>query len=218
MIRFHFVWHWHALCFYLFGNGRNHCDDKKKGEKEMKKFKNIIAISAFSLMVLALPSLASAQWGGNNGGYNQGGRYNGNLENVADRLKDKAEDFERMVDRDRGNFGGNRGILGQIITGGRNGNRNYGNDNLRRLAEDFRRAANEFENRVDDNNRRDMNRGQDAANRLLSIGSQIDRELNRAGRNSGLQYQWTAIRNDLSIVANAYGRGNRGRGNGRFPF
>ena len=43
-------------------------------EKTMNRIKNLIAISAFSLLILGLPAIASAQWngggyGGNNGGY-----------------------------------------------------------------------------------------------------------------------------------------------------
>ena len=67
----------------------------------MKKIKNIIAISAFSLMVLALPSIASAQWNG--GGYpNSGGIFRGgrDLDRVAERLKDNARDLERQIDRE----------------------------------------------------------------------------------------------------------------------
>ena len=119
----------------------------------MNKIKNIIAISAFSLMVLALPAVATAQWGGNNypnRGNNRGGNYGGNLEGVAQRLKERSRDFERQVDRDRGGYNNRGGILGGILNGGINGgNRGYGNDRIKRLAEDFRRAADQFENRVD---------------------------------------------------------------------
>lgn len=212
----------------------------------MNKIKNIIALSAFSLMVLTLPSIASAQWGGNNGGYNpnggynNSGRYGGNLENVADRLKERSKDFERQVDREFRNNGrnnngryGNSGILGTILGGGGVYNRGYGNDNIKRLAEDFRRAANDFENRTDNNDNngryndgrygqngqwgRGDARDQQSAQRLLSIGSQLDNELRRMRMSSTLQNQWSAIRQDLSIVARTYG-GGRGGYNNRFPF
>ena len=190
---------------------------------KMNKIKNIIAISAFSLMVLALPAVATAQWGGNNRGYdpygNRGG-YGGNLEGVAQRLKERSRNFERQVDRDRG-FNNRGGILGGILNGG---NRGYNNSRLRSLADDFSRAASDFENRVDGggNNRRDnyrdLSRGEQAAQRMLSIGSQIDREMSNLRANPGLRSQWNAIENDLRLVANAY-RNNRGGGrNGRFPF
>jgi len=215
---------------------------KERGNK-MNKIKNIIALGVFSLMVMALPAIASAQWGGNNGGYpnggnypnggyNNSGRYGSNLENVADRLKDRSRDFERQVDREFRNNGrynngqyGNGGILGTIFGGnnGTYGNRGYGNDNIKRLAEDFRKAASDFENRTDGNNNRNGqwgrgdSRDQQSAQRLLSIGSQLDNELRRMRMSSTLQYQWNAIRSDLSIVANSYGNGRGGR-NGRNPF
>jgi hypothetical protein len=199
----------------------------------MNKIRNIIALSAFSLMALALPSIASAQWGGNNGGYypnggyNNGGRYGGNMENVADRLKDNARDLERQIDREFRNSNNGRynngGILGTILGGGGTYNRGYGNDRIKRLAEDFRRAANDFENRTDGNNNRNGRydrgdyRDNQSADRLLSIGSQLDQELRRMRMSYQLQRQWDEIRRDLSIVSSTYGNGRGGR-NGRFPF
>lgn len=211
----------------------------------MNKIKNIIAFGVFSLMVLALPSIASAQWGGNNGGYypnggyNNGGRYGSrDLDRVSERIKQNARDLERQIDREfRGNNGryGNTGILGTILGGGGYNNRGYGNDNIRRLADDFRRAADQFENRVDDNDNgrrgrydnddyynngqgrwnRGDSRDQQSAQRLLSIGSQLENELRRYRTSSQLQREWSQIRQDLNIVASAYGRGGR---NSRFPF
>ena len=224
----------------------------KVEDKEMKRIKNIIAVSAFSLMVLALPAIASAQWGNNggnypnypngnypnypNGNYGNSGRYGSSLENVADRLKNRSRDFERQVDREfrhnnNGRYGNTGGtILGDIFGGN---NRGYGNDRIKRLAEDFRRAANDFENRTDDNDNngryndsrygrngqwnRGDSRDQQSAQRLLSIGSQLDQELRRLRMSSSLQYQWNAIRNDLNIVNSVYGYNRGGRTN-RFPF
>ena len=195
----------------------------------MKKIKNIIALGVFSLMVLALPSIASAQWNG--GGYpNSGGIFRGgrDLDRVSERIKDNARDLERQIDREfRGNNGryGNTGILGTILGGGGINNRGYGNDNIKRLAEQFRRAADRFENRMDDNDNGRMGRNgrwdrgdsrdQQAAQQLLSIGSQLDNELRRYRMSSQLQREWNTIRQDLNTVASAYGRGGR---NGRFPF
>ncbi|MGH9949431.1 MAG: hypothetical protein ACRD6X_19840 [Pyrinomonadaceae bacterium] len=196
----------------------------------MKRIKYIIAISSFSMLVLALPAVASAQWGPNNGGYypngnnRNGGYYGGDLERVGDRLKDNSKDFEKLVDREfRNNRNGNRnrnvGIFGTIFGNDPYGNRGYGGQNIMRLADDFKRAASDFENRTDDNDRNRNGRNQQSAQRLLQIGSQIDRELRYARVSSNLQYKWQAIRSDLSIVANAYGNNNRrGNRNGRNPF
>ena len=208
----------------------------------MNKIKNIIAFSAFSLMVLALPSIASAQW--NSGGYpypNSGGVFRGgrDLDRVSERIRDNARDLERLIDRETRYNGryGNTGILGTILGGGGYNNRGYGNDDIRRLANDFRRAADRFENRMDDNDDRGRNgryddddygrygrngrwdrgdsRDQQAAQQLLSIGSRLDNELRRFRMSSQLQREWSTIRQDLNIVASAYGRGGR---NSRFPF
>ncbi len=211
-----------------------------RGEIEMKKIKNIIAISAFSLMVLALPSIASAQWNG--GGYpNSGGIFRGgrDLDRVAERLKDNARDLERQIDREfnsRGRYG-NTGILGTILGGGGVYNRGYGNDHIKRLADQFRRAADRFENRMDDNDDRGRydrddryddnrygrngrwdrgdSRDRQAAQQLLSIGSQLENELRRMRTSYQLQREWSTIRQDLNTVASAYGRGGR---NSRYPF
>src|SRR5436190_19789231 len=56
---------WHALCYLRLRQWQTIAMIFKEEETEMKKFKNIIAVSAFSLMVLALPAIASAQWGNN---------------------------------------------------------------------------------------------------------------------------------------------------------
>src|SRR5436190_11582025 len=56
---------WHALCYLPLRQWQTIAMIFKEEETEMKKFKNIIAVSAFSLMVLALPAIASAQWGNN---------------------------------------------------------------------------------------------------------------------------------------------------------
>lgn len=198
----------------------------------MKKVKNIVAVSAFSLMVLALSTVASAQWGNNNpnypnypnGGYS--GAYGGRLEGIADRLKDRSRDLERQIDREfrnnNGRYNNTGSILGDIF--GSNGNRGFNSNRVKQLAEDFRKAANEFESRVDDDDRgrngrwndRD-NRDNQAAQRMLDIGSRLGSELRRVRISSTLQYQWNAIRNDLNLVANAYNN-NRGGRNNRYPF
>jgi hypothetical protein len=64
-------------------------------EKEMNKVKTFIGIAAFSLVVLALPSVASAQWGGygRNDDYYGNNRYNRNLQATARNLKNRARNF-----------------------------------------------------------------------------------------------------------------------------
>ena len=196
----------------------------------MNRIKNLIAVAAFSLIVLGLPAIASAQYGGNdpygrNGGYdpygrngNYGGYGNyGNARSAALELKDLARRFEKDLDRsplyskngnDRyGRYGG----YGNY--GGNNNRASY----VRKLADQFGDATSDLANRVNRNN--DAN---NEVNRVMSLGSQLDSELRNGGLDNYLQDDWNRIQNDLRMIAGTYGRGGRnggwnngGWGNGR---
>lgn len=178
----------------------------------MNRVKRIIGLMAFSLMILSLPAIASAQWGGNggygnggygNGGYGNGGYGNGQYGNYGDmrsmikNLKNKTNRFEKQVDRD----------LDRSRYDGTN------------REDQFMDLVERFDDAVDDlstgNNRQNASEVQ----RVLQIGSQIDRQMSRL-RLSGQSVQlWNAIEYDLNNLSNAYGynngRRNRGWGNGR---
>ena len=169
---------------------------------------------AFSLMILGLPAIASAQWrndddynrNGRNGGYGNGqyggygnGQYGGygNTSSTVRDLKRNSNQFERTVDRelDRSRYNGTN------------------------REDQFMDLVRSFDNAVDDlsisNNRQNANEVQN----VLRIGSQIDRSMARL-RLSGQSVQlWNAIEYDLNALSNAYGynngRRNRGWGNGR---
>ncbi|HLA95765.1 MAG TPA: hypothetical protein VK612_08595 [Pyrinomonadaceae bacterium] len=191
----------------------------------MNRIKNFLAISAFSLLMLGLPAVASAQWGGNNGGYGNGG-YNQDIRGTVQNLKNRARSFEQMTNQveDRNDDrGGNRnGSWGNQNGGwGNNRNGNYGGDigRLENLADDFKKATDKLEDKY--GNGRNLNNSRDEAQRVLSIASQIDNEINQT-RNRNLQNQWNQMRNDLNMVANVYGgsynnggynNGNNGNGN-----
>ena len=194
------------------------------GEKRMNRISKFIALGAFGLMFLALPSIASAQWyPGSNGGYGNGGYGNGRNGNdlgyVADRLVRQSKDFERRVDNSVDNRGG---------WGNRNGG--YYDNDLKELAGDFRRAAEHFEDKY--GRGRDLRNSEDAARRLLDAASRMDNALrnnrggwgnNRSGRyggNNNLNGQWNSMRGDINAIANTYGYNggynNRGNNN-RYP-
>ena len=64
----------------------------------MNRVKILITISAFSLLVLCLPAIASAQYGGyGNGGYNNGGYgnngYYGDIRSTIRDLKNRSKNF-----------------------------------------------------------------------------------------------------------------------------
>lgn len=187
-------------------------------EKKMNRIRNLIAFSAFSLLILGLPAIASAQWRDrdrdddyNRGGYGRNnGRYN-QLDSVIRNLENRAKRFEDQMDRQDNN-------------NGNYGRRNRRNDNLEELSDRFVNAAKRLDSEYDD--RGDFNRSRDEAQRVLDIGSQISQVLSRSrGGDNYLYNEWNGIQNDLRIIANAYGlryndgynrnnRNNRGRNNG----
>jgi hypothetical protein len=85
----------------------------------MTRIKTYLAVAAFSLLVLGLPAIASAQWrdrdddynrgGYGNGGYGNGGygnnNYYGNIRSTVQNLKIRAKNFERLTDQS-GRYGG----------------------------------------------------------------------------------------------------------------
>lgn len=190
-------------------------ETNKMLETKMNRIKNLVAISAFSLLILGLPAIASAQWnggyGGNNGGNNNGGyygngNYNSNIRSTVKNLKNRAKSFEKAVDRydddddDRYNRGG---------YGGYGNNNNY-NGNLKNLADQFKDATDDLEDAY--GNGRNMNNSADEARRVLDIASQIDRAIYNSGGGT-TQNQWNSMRQDLNMLANAYGYNYNNRNN-----
>ena len=182
----------------------------------MNRFKNIAAIFAFALMVLTLPSIASAQWRDRDDDYYGNGRNSRNIRGVVERLKNRARNFERTTNRveDRRND--------RDDNWGRNGNWNR-NGNIGRiedLADRFRKATDKLANEY--GNGRNLRNSEDEARRVLDIGNQIENELNRTRSNRNMQNDWRQISQDLRIIADAYGFNyNRNRNSdwrNRIPF
>lgn len=189
----------------------------------MNSLRKLIGLVAFSMMILALPSLASAQWRdrdrdddyyGNrdrNDDYNRNGNYNRNLQSTVKNLKNRSRQFERRLDR--------------ALDNSRYDDRRR-EDNLNGLADSFRRATEDLDNAYD--NRRDYNRSYDEARRVLDLGRRIDRAISRARLDGNVMNEWNRISYDLETLADAYGynnrnnRNNRNNGNRRvnipFPF
>ena len=185
------------------------------GETNMKRIKSFIAIGAFSLAILALPTIATAQWQGQNqnDGYWSGnnGRY-GNIKGTVQSLQNRARNFDHQVSRvddrrdDRSNDRWGR-------------DRNDRFDNLDRLATQFKNAA---DNLAGEYGRgRNMNNSRDEAQRVLSIGSRIDQMMfsmrnNRNTNRADLDGQWRQIDGDLRMIARAYGLNYQSRNGGIF--
>src|SRR5262245_37043831 len=114
-----------------------------KREKTMRLIKSLITTAAFALVILGVPAIAFAQYGGNgypNGGYypnGNGGYYpngqNGNYGNYGDTrsivrdLKHRTNDLKRQLDRD-------------LDHSRYNGSRRE--DDLNAMARDFQNAVN----------------------------------------------------------------------------
>jgi hypothetical protein len=183
----------------------------------MTRIKTYLAVAAFSLLVLGLPAIASAQWrdrdddynrgGYGNGGYGNGGygnnNYYGNIRSTVQNLKIRAKNFERLTDQS-GRYGG----------GGYGGYGNGRRSNIEDLADQFAKAADRLEDKY--GRGRNMDNSADEARRVVDIGSRIEQEMYRSRGNGALQKQWNQISNDLQIIANTYGLSyynNRGRNN-----
>src|SRR6476659_5260721 len=104
---------------------------------KMNRVIKFFSIAAFSLLVLGLPAIASAQYGGYgypsgggygypNGSYGTYGSY-GDHRTIVRSLKDKTREFQRQLDRDldRSRYNGTRQ-----------------EDEINRMASDFRNAVN----------------------------------------------------------------------------
>ncbi len=165
----------------------------------MNRFRNSVALFAFSLLILGLPAIASAQWRDNrNDDYNRSGNYNRNLQSTIRNLKNRSNQFERRIDRELDNS--------------RYDERRR-EDRLNQLARDFANATERLDSEYD--NRRDYNESTDDARRVLDLGSQIDRVISRARLNGNVQGDWNRIRQDLQVLASAYNYNNRNRNNRR---
>lgn len=162
----------------------------------MNRFRNLIAVFAFSLLGLGLPAVASAQYRSNrnNDDYNRNNGNNRNLQGAIRNLKNRSNQFERRLDRE----------LDRSRYDGRNRE-----DNLNQLAQNFANAAESLDRVYD--NRDDYSRSQDEARRVIQLGNQLDRALSRARINANIQNNWNGIRQDLNTLASAYNYNNNNR-------
>ncbi|MEO6589069.1 MAG: hypothetical protein ABIP06_07055 [Pyrinomonadaceae bacterium] len=156
----------------------------------MNRFKNLVAVFAFALLVLSLPAIASAQYRDNrrNDDYYGNNGSNRNLNSTIKNLKNRSREFARRLDRelDRSRIDGSRR-----------------EDRLNSLANDFTHAAKHLDESYD--NRSDYRNSQDEARQLLQIGSQLDSALSRKRLNSNIQNDWNRIRQDLRTLSSAFG-------------
>lgn len=183
----------------------------------MNRIKNLIAISAFSLLVLGLPAVASAQYRNDDQYGNRRNNNYGNIRGTIQSLKQRARNFEQRSDRvdDRYDRRNDR------YDNGRYNNNRY--SNLEQLADRFRNATNDLEGAY--GRGRNLSNSADEARRVLDIASQIDQELARSRGARNIENQWGQMRNDLRIIAREYNLNYNNRSGGwrnrlpiRLPF
>lgn len=180
-----------------------------KREKTMNRIKNLLAIGTFSLLILGIPALASAQYRdrdydnddnryGSYGGYNNGNY--GNSRSAIRDLKRHARDFQRQLDRDLDNSR-------------YNGTRRE--DQMNELADRFKDAVNDLNNNGYNNDRN--NRNNSEIRRVFDLANQIDRTISRSNISSSSRSIWSSVRRDLQALGYNNRRGgwnNGGYGNG----
>lgn len=173
------------------------------------RLKLIPSLIAAALVALCLPVMASAQ-----GGYDpwnrdrdyRRDRRNDNydrygyrsLRDSIRRVRNRSDDFRNHLDSalDRSRIDDTRR-----------------EDRINDMAREFERAAHRLDDRFD--NGRDLNRSADEARHLLEVGVRIDQLMARARLRDGrAQSDWAQIRQDLRVIANAYG--SYGYGNGPY--
>ena len=173
----------------------------EEGYEQMNRRTLKLSVFAAAIMALCLPALAAAQgtydpYGRNrNGNY---GRYDERyLRDSIQRLDRLAKDFEREVDRN-------------LDRSRRNGTRRE--DQINGEAQQFRDAVGDLKSRF--GNGRDLNRSRNEAQRVMQEARQLERIGFGRGNNGRLGSIWSAIRNELSVISNAYG--NYGYDNGGY--
>lgn len=171
----------------------------------MNRYRNLYTVIAITTMILGLTVLASAQRRSrsNNDYY---GRYGANISYAVKNLRNNARRFEDVLDRelDRSRYDGTRR-----------------EDNLNRLAERFKNAAEDLDDEYEGRGSRGSST--DEARRVVNYGTQLDNALSRSRlvyNNYSLRNYWSAMERDIATIARFYNlrydgvygrvRGNRG--------
>ena len=157
-------------------------------KKAMNNRRTILTVLATALIALCLPVLAAAQGSygrGRNDGY---GRFDSRyLRDAARRVHERSKDFQRHIDEalDRSRYDDTRR-----------------EDRINDAAREFRNAASDFRDRIGDG--RNLNHANNEAQRLLQLGTRIDRFISRQRLDSRAASDWAQIRQDLRLIASAF--------------
>lgn len=172
----------------------------------MNNRRTILTVVATALLSLCLPLLAAAQ-----GSYDPYGRNRDNrdyrndrdygrndsrtLRDAARRVSDRSRDFQRHLDSalDHSRYDNSRR-----------------EDRINDVGQEFRSAANNFRDRLNDG--RNPNRASGEARELLQMAQRVDRFVSRNRLDSRTSSDWSQIRQDLRVIADAYGYSFNGNG------
>lgn len=196
----------------------------------MNRIKKLIAISAFSLLVLSLPAIASAQSRNrdrdhDDDHYSNDDRYrNDNRNGRNSRNGDYRDDHRNDNDRygrngNNGYYGNMRSVVRSLKNNARELERHLDRDldnsrhNGSRREDSINREARNFKNAV--NRLSESNNGpkENDVRRVLDLGRNLERSLVRSGLINHVSNSWTRVRSDLRTLENAYGYNN----NNRYP-
>ena len=186
----------------------------------MGRFQKLISLFAFSVMILGLTVVASAQYRDRRGNNDYYG--NSDISSAVRSLSNSARQFQRTLDRelDRSRLDGSRQ-----------------EDYLNSLAKRFKSDAERLDDAYD--GYRDHQRSAPQARSVLNSAAKLDNSLtsSRVGRNNyTIMNGWTSIERQLMVISRAYnynyngrygrngnrgnngryGRDDRGRKNGRY--
>lgn len=177
----------------------------------MRRHVSIFTLTAIAFVLLAAPSIASAQWGRSD----RDGYHERNLHAAIFNLRNRSREFARRVENDL-----NRRQVGDRRTSAR----------IASAARSFRNSADDLH---DDWRDRRFERIESRVNRILDQGFDLDRIIAITGISEGVQRDWQVIRRDLGALERHYTgylrnnrRDERNSGNGtwgrnsryRFPF
>lgn len=154
----------------------------------------IPSLFAVALLALCLPVLAAAQngsYGRGDDSYRRDRNYGYNQRALRDsikRVEDRSDDFSNHIDRalDHSRYDDSRR-----------------EDRINDIAKEFHRAAETLKDRFNDG--RALNRSSNEARRLLQLGSQINRIMQRNRFDARAESEWARIRQDLNVIAAGYG-------------
>jgi hypothetical protein len=163
--------------------------------------KLIPTVFAVALIALCLPAIATAQgsydpYGGSYGrdrDYRRDDNRNGyydqrRLRDSVKRLDNLSGDFQRHLDSalDHSRLDDSQR-----------------EDRINEVADDFHEASDNLKDRYDDG--KNLNRSSGEARRLLQLGSVLNAFMLRNRLDGRVESDWSRIRQELNVVANAYG-------------